>query len=92
MEGNSSHLWTPYLYVVVPVVMKIENSVDLRVSAHVKIFRVLDAFADSLPRVLFHLDVVELPAKQNKHFNTRIYHLVLQCNFFYILLIHFPAK
>jgi hypothetical protein len=66
MEGrNRAHLWTPYLYVVVPVVMKVQYSVYLRVTAYMKIVCVLHALADGLPRVLLHLDVVELPATEH---------------------------
>jgi hypothetical protein len=63
---KSAHLWTPYLYVVVPVVMQVEDPVYLRVAAHVQVVCILDAFTDGLSCVLLHLDVVELPETQHK--------------------------
>lgn len=50
---------------VVPVIMQVEDSVYLGVSAHVQVVCVLDAFADGLSCVLLHLDVVELPETTN---------------------------
>ena len=46
---------------VVSVVVKVENPVQLALHGDVKILRVLDSLAESLPGVLLHLDVVELP-------------------------------
>ena len=50
-----------HLNVVVSVVVKVENPVELALHGHMKIVRVLDSLAESLPGVFFHLDVVELP-------------------------------
>ncbi len=55
-----------HLDVVVPVVVQVEDPVDLRVCADVDIVRVGDALAQGLSRVLLHLDVVELPARKWK--------------------------
>lgn len=50
-----------HLYMVVAVVVEVEDAVELRVRAHVQVLRRLDALGERLARVLFHLDVVELP-------------------------------
>ena len=46
---------------VISVVMKVENSIDFRVTSDSKVIYVLYTFRNSLPRVFLHLDVVELP-------------------------------
>ena len=56
---SSSHL-----NVVVSVVVEVEDPVELRVHRDPQVVRVLDALAERLPRVLLHLDVVELPASR----------------------------
>lgn len=61
------HLISAYLYVIVPVVVQIEDAVDLAVRTHVQVVGALDALADRLARVLLHLDVVELAAKSYKN-------------------------
>lgn len=57
-----AHLGTPYLNVVITVVVKVENSVDFGVAADPEIFGVLYALRNCLSRVFLHLDVVELSA------------------------------
>lgn len=59
---NFSHLRTAYLNVVVPVIMEVEDPVDLTVSADMKVLNGLDTLTYSLARILLHLDVVELSA------------------------------
>lgn len=59
-----SHLWPPYLYVVIPVIMEIQDPIYLRISTNVNVFSILDAFTDGLPRVFLHLNVVKFPAIQ----------------------------
>lgn len=44
---------------IISVIMQIEHSIQLGVASHVEIVRRLQTFADGLPRVLLHLDVVE---------------------------------
>ena len=56
---SSSHL-----NVVVSVVVEVEDPVELGVHRDPQVVRVLDALAERLPRVLLHLDVVELPASR----------------------------
>jgi hypothetical protein len=53
---------TPHLNVVVPVVVEVEDTVQLAVLIHVDVLRVLHSLAHRLPRILLHLDVVEFPA------------------------------
>jgi hypothetical protein len=45
---------------VIPIVVEVEYAVQLVVDGYVQLFRVLDALAERLTSVLFHLDVVEL--------------------------------
>ncbi len=59
-------MWNTDLYVVVPVVVEVEDAVDLGVQADVDVLRPGDALAQRLARVLLHLDVVELPATKKK--------------------------
>lgn len=66
MRVRVAHLRTPYLNVVITVVMKIENPVDFGVASDSEIFGVLYALRDRLPRVFLHLDVVELPERRQK--------------------------
>lgn len=47
---------------VVPVVMQVEDPVDLTVATDVQVLNGLDALAYCLPGILLHLDVVELSA------------------------------
>ena len=49
---------------VVSVVVEVDHSVHLAVHGHVDVVRVLDALAQGLSRVFFHLDVEELPGKR----------------------------
>lgn len=58
-----SHLISAYLYVIVPVVVQIENAVDFAVGAHVQIVGAFHTLADRLAGVFLHLNVVELAAK-----------------------------
>ena len=58
-----------HLNVVVSVVVKVENPVELALHGHMEILRVLDTLAEGLPGVLLHLDVVELPGKSWLHEN-----------------------
>jgi hypothetical protein len=55
-----------HLNVVVPVVVEIEDAVELALLGHVNVLGVLQTLADRLPRVLLHLDVVELPASKHR--------------------------
>jgi hypothetical protein len=48
--------------VVVPVVVEVEDAVQLAFLVYMNVLRVLHALAHRLPRILLHLDVVELPA------------------------------
>ena len=67
------YVWTlpsscvTHLNVVVSVVVKVEDPVQLALHGHMEILRVLDSLAESLPRVFFHLDVVELPGNSWLH-------------------------
>ena len=53
-----------YLDVVVAVVVQVEHSVDLAVPEDSEVVLLFDSLAHGLPRVLLHLDVVELPVTQ----------------------------
>ena len=48
---------------VVSVVMKVKNSVELAVYRHTNVLGILDSLTKSRSAVLFHLDVVKLPEK-----------------------------
>lgn len=48
------------LDVVISVVMQVEDSVKFRVTGNMQVLGRLQTFADRLPSVLLHLDVVEL--------------------------------
>ena len=50
-----------HLNVVVSVVVKVEDSVQLTLHGDVKVLPVLDSLAESLSGVFFHLDVVKFP-------------------------------
>jgi len=52
--------------VVVPVVVDVEDPVQLGVLGDVELGVALDAFAQRLPRVLLHLNVVKLPGMKEK--------------------------
>ena len=60
-----------HLNVVVSVVVKVEDPVELGVEGDPQVVRVLDALAQRLPCVLLHLDVVELPAKEGVLYKNR---------------------
>ena len=62
MKGCSTQC--SHLNVVVSVVVEVEDPVELGVEGNPQVVRVLDALAQSLPRILLHLDVVELPASR----------------------------
>lgn len=61
MRVRVAHLRTPYLNVVITVVVKIENPVDFRVASNSEVFDALYTLRNRLSRVFLHLDVVELP-------------------------------
>ena len=61
-------IFLAHLDVVVPVVVEVEDAVELTVLRDVDILRVLQALTDRLPRVLLHLYVVELPAHTKRRF------------------------
>ena len=81
---------------VVPIVMKVKNPVELTVPGYSDLLGVLHALAQGLPSVLLHLDVVELPAIKyhyyfcyNHHYNHHCYHIYISIYlFFYILSIY----
>lgn len=64
MRVRVAHLGTPYLNVVITVVVKVENSVDFGVATDSEILGVLHALRNRLSRIFLHLDVVELPETQ----------------------------
>ena len=51
---------------VVPVVVEVDDSVQLGVQLDLDVLGVLEALAEALARVLLHLDVVKLPKKEKK--------------------------
>lgn len=61
MRIRVAHLGTPYLNVVITIVVKVENPVDFGVATDSEILDALHAFRNCLSRVFLHLDVVELP-------------------------------
>lgn len=61
MRVRVAHLRTPYLNVVITVVVKVENPVDFRVAPNSEVFDAFHALRNRLSRVFLHLDVVELP-------------------------------
>lgn len=53
-----------HLNVVVPVVVEVDDSVELGVQVDLDVLGVLEPLAEALARVLLHLDVVKLPEKE----------------------------
>ena len=53
-----------HLNVVVPVVVQIDDPIKLGFTADMQFLWVLHAFAEGLPCVLLHLDVVELSGRK----------------------------
>ena len=49
---------------VVPVVVEVDDSVELGVHVDLDVLGVLEPLAQALPRVLLHLDVVKLSARE----------------------------
>ena len=54
-----------YLNVVISVVVKVEDPIELAVNGDVDVLGVLDSLAQRLSGVLFHLDVVKLPGTEH---------------------------
>ena len=54
---------------VVSVVVKVEDPVELAVNGDMDVLSILDSLAKCLSGVLFHLDVVELPGNSWLHQN-----------------------
>ena len=52
----------PHLYLVVAVVVEVDDAVDLAVGRHDDVLWPADALSQRLTSILLHLDVVELPA------------------------------
>jgi len=52
---------------IISVVMKVENTIKFVIDSDVKFISVFNSLGESLPRVLFHLDVVELPVQSKKY-------------------------
>lgn len=69
-----AHLGTPYLNVVVAVVVKIENSVNFGITSDPKVISVFYTFRYCLSRVFFHLDIVEL-SENIKKWHIRLHFL-----------------
>ena len=55
---------TTHLNVIVPVVVEVDDSVHLGVEVDLDVLGLLHALAQALPRVLLHLDVVKLSARE----------------------------
>jgi hypothetical protein len=55
-----------YLDVIVPVVVQVDDPVELAVHVDVDLVRTVETFAQGLSRVLLHLNVVEFPANTRK--------------------------
>lgn len=49
-----------YLNVIIAIIVKIENSVQLIIRVHMDIFSDFDSFRQCLSCIFLHLDVVEL--------------------------------
>lgn len=71
-EGWQKKDCRPYLDVVVPVVVKVEDPVQLAVYGDSQVVGVLDALAEGLPGVLLHLDVVKLPGSKREKLNLHV--------------------
>lgn len=61
MRVRVAHLRTPYLNVVITVVVKVENPIDFGVATDSEILDALHTLRNCLSRVFLHLDIVELP-------------------------------
>ena len=55
-----------HLYVIVSVVVNIEDPVELGVLVDLEVLFRLDALAQGLASILLHLNVIELPEKEKK--------------------------
>lgn len=67
MRVRVAHLRTPYLNVVITVVVKVENPIDFGVATDSEILDVFHALRNCLSRVFLHLDVVELSETKQKN-------------------------
>lgn len=67
MRVRVAHLGTPYLNVVITVVVKVENPIDFGVATDSEILDVFHALRNCLSRVFLHLDVVELSETKQKN-------------------------
>lgn len=65
--GGNTHL-----DVIITVVVQIENPVDFAVFAHMYVFGSLQALANGLSCIFFHLNVIELSVGDRKK-NTAVY-------------------
>lgn len=70
MRVRVAHLGTPYLNVVITVVVKVENSIDFGIATDSEILGVFHALRNCLSRVFLHLDIVELSETTSKKMHT----------------------
>ena len=82
-------MFCSYLNMVVPIVMKVKNPVELTVPGYSDLLGVLHALAQGLPSVLLHLDVVELPAIQYRYYICYYHHYNYHCYLVYISIYLF---
>lgn len=61
------YLWDLYLDMIIPIIVKIQYSVNITIDADMQIIGILYSFADRLPGVFFHLNVIEFSAKEKFH-------------------------
>lgn len=52
-----------YLNVIIAIIMQVKHTVNFTVHTDVNVIDAFNAFADSLARILLHLNVVKFPAK-----------------------------
>ena len=55
-----------YLNVIIAIIMQIKHTVNFTIHTDVNVVDTFDSFADRLPGVLLHLNVVKFPAKEKK--------------------------
>lgn len=61
-----AHLITAYLYVIVPIVMQIQYTVNFTITTNMNVIDTFHALTDRLSSVFLHLNIVKFPIEEKE--------------------------
>jgi hypothetical protein len=64
--NHKAHLFAAYLYVIIPIVMQIQHTINFTFGAYRDLFVRFNAFTDGLAGIFLHLYIIKFPVKKRR--------------------------